>query len=297
MMTSSTQPELHARWMQYLTAERRLSVLSVQRYQAHLRRLQAALPGQDLVGLSAMQLRDVLGRLHSGGLDGRTLMQFLSAVRSYFRFLIREGARSTNPSSGVRAPKAQKKLPNVLDVDQTKQWVEAPVEGEMAARDRAMLELMYSCGLRLSELIGLCWRDVDLIGAELRVLGKGQKTRLLPIGKQALTALSVLAEQNGSGMALPVFEGRAGRPISARAVQMRLKLLAQKGGLWQRTYPHLLRHSFASHMLESSADLRAVQELLGHADIKTTQVYTHLNFQHLAQVYDAAHPRAKRRKE
>jgi integrase/recombinase XerC len=293
-VTTDSFPE---RWRQFLASERRLGVLTVQRYCAHLQRLFAIYPvhAPSLQTLSAIELRHAVSRLHREGLDGRSLAQFLSAVRSYFRFALREGLRADNPCDGVRAPKAAKKLPGVLDVDQAKQWVEAEVSGAHALRDRAMLELFYGCGLRLSELIGLRWHDVDLSNGELRVLGKGQKTRLLPIGAKAHEALSALKVGNAAAAEAPVFLGRAGRAISARSVQMRLKQLAQQSGIWQRTYPHLLRHSFASHLLESSSDLRAVQELLGHADIKTTQVYTHLNFQHLAQVYDQAHPRARKK--
>ena len=160
-----------------------------------------------------------------------------------------------------------------------------------------MLELFYSSGLRLVELTGLTWSDIDLAQALVRVLGKGSKTRVVPIGSKAIEALNALHEQSLPEPDSPVFRGRSGRPISPATVRRRLKAWAQSQGIWKRVYPHLLRHSFASHLLESSGDLRAVQELLGHADISTTQIYTHLDFQHLARVYDAAHPRAKRRKD
>lgn len=304
------------RWVQYLRHERRLSELTVARYQAHWQRLVAlnlalnlaALNSAQvnlahdacvdpLLALDAQQLRSCIAKLHRGGLAAKTLAQVLAAVRNFYRFAEREGALTNNPSSGLKPPKGQKKLPATLDVDQTKQWVEVDTGAELGVRDAAMLELFYSCGLRLSELIGLKWCDIHFQSAEARVLGKGQKTRLLPIGKMALIALQNWQTElasDGTDLSF-VFPGRApGQSISARAVQLRVKLLAQRQGLWQRTYPHLLRHSFASHLLESSGDLRAVQELLGHSDIRTTQVYTHLNFQHLAQVYDQAHPRARK---
>ena len=307
---------LALRWLQHLQHERRLSTLTVARYQAHWLRLAALVdagraakavlvtkPGDEvadadpLLTLDALALRGHIAKLHRGGLEAKTLAQVLAAIRSYYRFAEREGALVSNPTSGLKPPKGKKKLPATLDVDQTKQWVEVDTDAELGVRDAAILELFYSCGLRLSELCNLRWQDIHFQSSELRTLGKGQKTRLLPIGTLALAACQRWqAELEATGTALDfVFPGRApGYAISPRAVQMRVKLLAQRQGLWQRTYPHLLRHSFASHLLESSGDLRAVQELLGHADIRTTQVYTHLNFQHLAQVYDQAHPRARK---
>ena len=197
---------------------------------------------------------------------------------------------------GVRAPKATRKLPQVLDPDEAARLVEVPADDAIGRRDRALLELFYSSGLRLAELCALRWRDLDLHGGEVRVLGKGSKTRIVPVGSHARAALAAWGADVGVVADAPVFPGRRG-PISPRAVQSRLRTLAQRQGIWKRVHPHLLRHSFASHVLESSGDLRGVQELLGHADIATTQIYTHLDFQHLAKVYDAAHPRAKRRKE
>ena len=303
---SATLSPLALRWLQHLQHERRLSKLTVARYQAHWLRLAAlgvqpddvAQTSDPLLLLSALELRSRIAKLHRGGLEAKTLAQVLAAIRSFYRFAEREGVLASNPSSGLKPPKGKKKLPATLDVDQTKQWVEVDTDAELGVRDAAMLELFYSCGLRLSELCNLRWQDIHFQSSELRALGKGQKTRLLPIGALALTALRRWqTEQQATGAALDfVFPGRvSGSAISPRAVQMRVKLLAQRQGLWQRTYPHLLRHSFASHLLESSGDLRAVQELLGHADIRTTQVYTHLNFQHLAQVYDQAHPRARKK--
>jgi integrase/recombinase XerC len=189
----------------------------------------------------------------------------------------------------------RRKLPQVLDVDETGALIEADRDGKLAVRDRAMLELFYSSGLRLSELIGLRWVDLDLDGGEVRVLGKGNKTRIVPVGRHAIAALRALGAEQGMLADSAIFRGRGGAPINPRTIQLRMKTLALQQGIPKHIHPHLLRHTFASHMLESSGDLRAVQELLGHADIATTQIYTHLDFQHLAKVYDAAHPRARRK--
>ena len=186
-------------------------------------------------------------------------------------------------------------MPQVLDADEAVQLVELEPEGELGRRDRALLELFYSSGLRLSEVCALTWRDLDFDSGLVNVLGKGNRQRRVPFGRPAREALQAWRTESGGGPASPVFPGRNG-PISQRAVQIRIRQLAQRQGLFKHVHPHMLRHSFASHILESSGDLRGVQELLGHADIATTQIYTHLDFQHLAKVYDAAHPRAKRRR-
>ncbi len=188
-----------------------------------------------------------------------------------------------------------RKLPQVLDVDEAVQLVELPTDGPLGLRDRALLELFYSSGLRLAEVCALRWVDLDFAQGLVTVLGKGSKQRVVPVGSHALKALAAWRESRNEWLTLFVFPGRSDKPITSRAIQLRLRQLAQRQGVFKRVHPHLLRHSFASHMLESSGDLRAVQELLGHADIATTQIYTHLDFQHLAKVYDAAHPRAKRK--
>jgi integrase/recombinase XerC len=195
----------------------------------------------------------------------------------------------------VRAPKAPRRLPQVLDVDEAVQLVEVPTDAPLGLRDRALLELFYSSGLRLSEVCALCWRDLDIDGGLVTVLGKGGKQRVVPVGSHARGALQAWRAASAGVQDGFVFPGRGGGRISARAIQLRLRRLAMRQGVFKRVHPHLLRHSFASHVLESSGDLRGVQELLGHADIATTQIYTHLDFQHLAKVYDAAHPRAKRK--
>jgi integrase/recombinase XerC len=249
---------------------------------------------QEFEALDAEALRLFLAAQHRGGLSPKSLQRRLSACRGLFRHLQRHGQLERDPSAGLRAPKAPRKLPQVLDADEATALVELQGDDPKSLRDRAMLELFYSSGLRLSELCGLRWADLDLESGSARVLGKGRKTRLVPVGGPAVAALRALSAL-GCAPELPVFRGRGDGAISPRTVQQRIKQAAQQQGLWKRVHPHLLRHSCASHLLESSADLRAVQELLGHADIATTQVYTHLDFQHLARVYDGAHPRAKRR--
>ncbi|MGH8075936.1 MAG: tyrosine-type recombinase/integrase, partial [Lysobacter sp.] len=206
-----------------------------------------------------------------------------------------QGRIAASPAAAIRAPKAPRKLPQVLDPDEAKALVEVPTNVPLGLRDRALLELFYSSGLRLSELCGLHWRDLALDDGLVTVLGKGSKQRSIPLGSHARKALAEWRASTGAGTNAPVFPGRSGGPITPRAVQLRIRQLAQRQGLFKRVHPHLLRHSFASHILESSGDLRGVQELLGHADIATTQIYTHLDYQHLAKVYDAAHPRAKRK--
>ncbi len=249
----------------------------------------------DWRGLDGERLRGFVAAEHRRGLAPRSVQRRLSAWRSFLRDARARGLIEGDPSAGLRAPKAGRRLPQVLDVDEAVRLVELPADDALGRRDRALLELFYSSGLRLSELCGLRWAELDLGEGLVRVHGKGGKVRLVPVGSQAKAALEALAADTGRAPTQPVFQGRDGGPIHPRSVQKRLKLLAQRQGLWKRVHPHLLRHSFASHLLESSGDLRGVQELLGHADIGTTQIYTHLDFQHLAKVYDAAHPRAKRK--
>lgn len=249
----------------------------------------------DLAEVPADALRSFVAAEHRRGLSPKSLQRRLSACRSFYHWLLKHGRIAANPAAGLKAPKAPRKLPQVLDADEAIQLVELPTDAPLGLRDRALLELFYSSGLRLSELCGLRWRDLDLAGGYVTVIGKGNKQRKVPVGSHARKALDAWrGEQHGSDEA-QVFPGRGGAPISQRAVQIRLKQLAQRQGLFKHVHPHMLRHSFASHILESSGDLRGVQELLGHADIATTQIYTHLDFQHLAKVYDAAHPRAKRK--
>jgi integrase/recombinase XerC len=223
----------------------------------------------------------------------------LSATRAFYRYLIGEGVAQYNPAEGVQAPKSPKKLPKLLDVDQAAQLLEIDDKDPLAIRDKAILELMYSSGLRLSELVMLNIDSLDLADAMVTVVGKGKKTRAVPIGEQARKAIKQwlkIRDNMANDEEFAVFVSQRGNRISRRSIQQRLKLWAKKQGITNLVNPHMLRHSFASHLLESSGDLRAVQELLGHADISTTQVYTHLDFQHLANVYDDAHPRARKKK-
>jgi len=296
-VTVAAQAQLDA-WLARLGSERQASPHTLAGYRRDLAKLLRFMDAQGLADFAALDthaMRRFIAAEHRAGLAPKSLQRLLSSCRSLFRHLSREGQLAHDPALGVRGPKVHRKLPQVLDVDEAASLVEGGGEGALGVRDRAMLELFYSSGLRLSELTGLRWHDLDLDGGEVRVLGKGSKTRIVPVGRHAVDALRALGQAEGMAAHMPVFRGRGGAPISPRTVQARLKTLALAHGSAKRIHPHLLRHTFASHMLESSGDLRAVQELLGHADIATTQIYTHLDFQHLAKVYDAAHPRARRK--
>ena len=282
----------------YLRNERRYSPATLGNYLRSLKRLREHAEGLRIAywrDLRSEQIQTLIAQAHRSGLSPGSLRDMLSAYRSFYRYLAREGETSTNPALGVRAPKAPRKLPQVLDVDEVSALLDFPADDPEAVRDRALLELLYSSGLRVSELTDLRWRDLDLAEGLVRVTGKGRKTRIVPVGSKARAALQVLREQDHPGADAPLVHGRLGKPLTPNGVRARLKRRAKDQGVWKRVYPHLLRHSCASHVLESSGDLRAVQELLGHADIGTTQIYTHLDFQHLARVYDAAHPRARRK--
>ena len=243
-------------------------------------------------------IRRFVAQLHGRGLNGRSLARMLSAWRGFYQYLARDHGCKQNPCIGIRAPKSAKRLPQSLSPDEARQLVELDATDPLAVRDRAMLELFYSSGLRLAELAGLAPGDVNFADATVRVTGKGSKTRIVPVGSHAATALRVwLAVRNGVPQldADALFVGAQGRRLGPRAIQARVRQRALQQGIASRVHPHMLRHSFASHVLQSSSDLRAVQEMLGHASISTTQVYTQLDFQHLAKIYDAAHPRAKRK--
>ena len=283
-------------FLAHLRVERHVSPHTLDGYRRDLSALLAWAHAQDtdVAALQAGQIRGFVAAEHRRGLSPKSLQRRLSACRSFYRWLLRHGRIAANPADAVRGPKAPRKLPQVLDPDEAKALVEVPTDVPLGLRDRALLELFYSSGLRLSELCALRWRDLDLDGGLVSVLGKGRKQRSVPVGSHARAALAHWRDDQRPASDAPVFPGRNG-PITPRAVQLRLRQLAQRQGLFKRVHPHLLRHSFASHVLESSGDLRGVQELLGHADIATTQIYTHLDFQHLAKVYDAAHPRAKRK--
>ncbi|HEU4665245.1 MAG TPA: tyrosine recombinase XerC [Dokdonella sp.] len=287
------------RFLHYLRDERRYSASTVEHYAHAIAQLAGHAEARGLSrwrDLKPDQAQALLAERHrSRGYSPSTLRGIASAWRSFFRWLAREGEIAINPATGLRSPKVKRKLPEVLDTDEMNALVELSGDDPESVRDRALLELLYSSGLRVAELCGVRWRDLDAHDGSLRVTGKGNKTRIVPVGAKALAALAALREQDGCGDDDPLVRGRRGAPLTPNGVRARLRKRAQEQGVWKRVYPHLLRHSCASHLLESSGDLRAVQELLGHADIGTTQIYTHLDFQHLAKVYDAAHPRAKRR--
>ena len=299
------------RFLNHLRDERRLSAHTISAYRRDLEKFTDFLTRREITTLRQLvvaQARMFPAQLNQSGLSSRSIQRALSAVRTLYRYLLRESKVAINPfltardvghSQAVIAPRAERRLPPTLSIEEIAQLVTIDPRTDLDRRDRAILELFYSSGLRLAELSGLDLGDLDLADAVVRVMGKGAKTRIVPIGGYAREA--VLAWLNvrpacarESEQAL--FVNRSGTRLGARAIQQRVAVWAQRQGLGRRVHPHMLRHSFASHLLESSSDLRAVQELLGHADISTTQVYTHLDFQHLAQVYDNAHPRARRKK-
>jgi len=306
-----------ARFRRYMSSERRLSAHTDRSYARDLAALVRFCGRSGIADwneLDSQHLRTFAAHSHAGGLAPRSIQRRLSAVRSFYAFLLREGHGRTragggaqrrraprlthNPAHEVRAPKAARRLPHTLDADQMARLLEIPAGDRLSARDRAIMELLYSSGLRLAELVGLEITSLDLKDRMVRVLGKGSKARIVPVGRAAAQALrawlkerAALARHGENAL----FVGRGGTRLGARAVQARVALWARRQGLGVPVHPHLFRHSFASHLLESSGELRAVQELLGHADIATTQIYTHLDFQHLARIYDATHPRARRK--
>lgn len=290
-----------APFLDYLQNERGLSSRTQEAYRRDLERFSEELELQQISEpdeVSEHLVRGFIARLHRQGLGSRSIQRMLSSIRAYYRWLMKEGQAQHNPAAAVRAPKAPKKLPGTLDADAVALLLDIQDRSPLAIRDKAIMELFYSSGLRLSELAGLRWDQIDFASSLITVTGKGNKTRVVPVGRYARAALEEWRKVRGNfaGFEEPgIFVSQRGKPISVRTIQARIKHWARRQGLPQRVYPHLLRHSFASHMLESSGDLRAVQELLGHADISTTQVYTHLDFQHLASVYDKAHPRAKKK--
>ena len=289
------------RFRRHLASERRLSRHTDAGYAHDLAALVQYCDASGITewpGLDTQHVRLFAARSHAAGLAPRSVQRRLSAVRSLLRFLVGEGALKSNPAQDVRAPRAPRRLPGTLDADQMARLLELPPGDALVARDRAMMELLYSSGLRLAELIGLDLGRLDLKNRTVEVLGKGSKERVVPVGRKAVEALEHWIRERASmaraGVAA-VFVSRGGRRLSPRAVQARVAYWARRQGLPVHVYPHLFRHSFASHLLESSGELRGVQELLGHADISTTQIYTHLDFQHLARIYDATHPRARRK--
>ena len=300
-MLDAAQTQLES-FFDYLRYERRNSPRTISAYQQDLKRLSSYCEKQELANWSDIDNllgRKWLGSLHQNGLSGSSIQRILSGCRSFYRWLIREQHASANPFDLLKAPRHPRKLPDTLDIDAVQQLVALKGDDPLTVRDRAILELFYSSGLRLSELVSLDVGDIDLSAGEARVTGKGNKTRIVPVGRYARTAikqwLSIRA-QMAKESEQAMFVSRRGGRLATRSVEKRLKDWAIRQGVNRNVHPHMLRHSFASHMLESSGDLRAVQELLGHQNISTTQIYTHLDFQHLAKVFDKAHPRAKRKK-
>ncbi len=288
----------------YLQYEKRYSAHTLSAYKCDLSQFSEWLAEKnikgtaDIVEADSLSIRNWVANLHRQGMGGKTLQRKLSSLRSFYQFLVRKRLLKNNPATDIRAPKTARTLPKILDADTLTQLLAIDSDDILAVRDKAIMELFYSSGLRLSELVDLDLESIDLQEATLRAIGKGNKTRILPIGGEAVKALKAwvhrrveMADANNSAL----FVSKRGTRISVRSVQQRLDYWRKKQGLEQHIHPHKLRHSFASHILESSGDLRAVQELLGHADISTTQIYTHLDFQHLAKVYDKAHPRARKK--
>ena len=300
--TANAEPNTAQRYLQqfleHLQSERRLSEQTVVAYGRDIAALIEFAGATPLAELQVHDVRRLVSKLHARGLDGRSLARMLSAWRGFYRHLGRDHGCASNPCLGVRAPRSKKSLPQALSPDEAARLMALPDDAALAVRDKAMFELFYSSGLRLSELTGLALGDINYADATVRVTGKGAKTRIVPVGSFALAALRAWLEQRSSWAAAAgdaLFVSRSGRPLMPRAVQYRIKQCGLRQGLAADVHPHMLRHSFASHVLQSSGDLRAVQEMLGHASISTTQVYTHLDFQYLAKAYDKAHPRAKKK--
>jgi len=298
---SATLERAVAQFRQHLRSERQLSPHTDTSYGRDLAAFVEFLGAEgvaDWAQVDSQHVRAFAARSHRRGLGPRSIQRRLSAVRSLFRYLQREGSVRNDPTADVQAPKAHKRLPTLLDADTMARLLEFRADAGLDLRDKAIMELFYSSGLRLAELLGLELQDLDLRDRTVRVTGKGRKTRIVPVGAPAVEALRRWLRERAAVAALDetaVFVGRGGTRLGPRIVQRRIARWARLQGLPEHVHPHMFRHSFASHLLESSGDLRAVQELLGHANISTTQIYTHLDFQHLAKTYDATHPRARRR--
>ncbi|MGL4476255.1 MAG: tyrosine recombinase XerC [Shewanella sp.] len=279
----------------YIATERRLSAYTLRNYEFELKRCQQLLEDTALWQANSKQLQSLLAKLHRQGLNARSIALCVSALKGFYSFLLKRGHLKLSPAAGLSAPKQAKSLPKNLDADAVSHLLTVSDDEPLSLRDNAMMELFYSSGLRLAELAGLDIKDIDVQAAQVWVLGKGDKMRIVPVGKMALSAIATWLKVRPSiNDETALFTSIKGERLSHRSIQARLKLRGQQQALDAPLHPHKLRHSFATHMLESSGDLRAVQELLGHSDLATTQIYTHVDFQHLAQVYDMAHPRAKK---
>jgi len=299
-MAHDSRLRLLEEFLDQLAHQRRLSPGTARNYRRALEQLFASNNGVPLKSLEAQHLRRTVSQLHARGMSGRTIAYLLSGWRGFFNWLVKHRGFPHNPCVGLRAPKSPKALPKALSPDLMVRLLEVPTEGPAQARDKAMFELLYSSGLRLAELVSLDTADGESLQrqAEVTVTGKGAKTRTVPVGGKACAAIAAWLSERAR-LARPgetaLFVGARGRRMAPSSVRYALALWARRLGLPQHVHPHMLRHSFATHLLQSSGDLRAVQEMLGHSSISTTQVYTHLDFQHLAKAYDAAHPRAKRK--
>jgi integrase/recombinase XerC len=287
----------------HLHSERHFSSHTCDSYQRDLNKLVGFIADCRLTqwdDVSEREIRAFVAEVHREGLSGKSIQRCLSAIRSFYQYMAVLGRVSHNPAQGVRAPKVGRSLPETLDVDQLSQLLDFPVTDAISSRDKAMMELVYSSGLRVSELISLNIHDIDFRDASLVVTGKGRKMRMLPVGRVALEAVSVWVKYRTAWADYTenaLFISKSGKRLTVRSAQQRFDHWAKIMHTQGKVYPHRLRHSFASHMLESSSDLRAVQELLGHEDISTTQIYTHLDFQHLMDVYEKAHPRAQKKND
>ena len=290
-----------ASFVRHIDKARNLSPLTTKSYLRDLSRLQSLLDNktvETLKDVDTQHIRSLLATLHKDGLANASLQRWLSSVRTFFRYALQEGWVHHNPADGLQAPAKAKKLPKLMDADEAIQLVTINGDDWHSLRDRALLELLYSSGLRLAEIANVDIGDIHFHEATVTVTGKGNKMRIVPVGSCALKAIEqwlTVRSERALENEKALFVSQRGKRISHRAIQQRVKLIGQQQGISQPIHPHMLRHSFASHILESSGDLRGIQELLGHANLSTTQIYTHLDFQHLAKTYDKAHPRAHSR--
>lgn len=292
--------DLLTEYLHFLNVERGLSRLTIENYARDINQLTNDKKASNLAEVNTSDIRKIIANLHSKGLGGKSIARMLSSWRGFFDFLIQRKGFKSNPAKGIRAPKSAKSLPKALSIEQAIKLVDIQDNDLLSIRDHAALELFYSSGLRLSELVNLNIEQLDFTEGTVTVHGKGNKTRIVPLGEYAMNAIKqwlplreTLLIKHPNEKA--IFISKNGKRLSARNIQYRLKEWSIKQGINTSVNPHMLRHSFASHVLQSSGDLRAVQEMLGHANISTTQVYTHLDYQHLTKIYDSAHPRAKKK--
>lgn len=297
-MQTTANEQLQA-FIQYLQVEKRASEHTVKNYHRDLQRLQHFCNEQQIDhwnGIQSSDIRQHIANRHRKGINSKSLQRELSAVRSFYNYLLKKKLHDHNPAKQIQAPKQARKLPKTLDVDQVNGMLEAPANSNLEIRDLAMFELFYSSGLRLSELASVNIDDINLKERLLRVrFGKGGKQRDLPIGSKAIKAINTWLTHRPETAEPALFTSKRGTRLSQRSIQLRLDLWCKKNDMNEHVHPHMLRHSFASHLLESSQDIRAIQELLGHSNVTTTQIYTHLDFQHLAEIYDKTHPRARKK--